>query len=115
MGFGWPMRRHVLCAVSRASFKPTSRPNFGSISAFIPPLCISLALSTFRAQETFTLAPYTKRRIAKLINKCFNCKKLKHFSFSCLKLKRPDLHKIKKGLYKPLIKEDYTKSGNEEL
>ena len=115
MEFGWPMRRHVLCAVSRASFKPTSRPNFGSISAFTPPLYISPSLSIFRARETFALALYTKCRIAKPINKCFNCKKLRHFSFSYLKLKRPDLHKIEEGLYKPLVKEDYAKSGNEEL
>ena len=115
MGFGWPMRRHVLCAVSRASFKPTSRPNFGSISAFTPPFYISPSLSMFCARETFTFTPYIKRRIAKLINKCFNCGKLKHFSSNYFKLKRPNLYKIEEGLYKPLVKEDYAKSGNEEL
>jgi hypothetical protein len=53
--------------------------------------------------------------MAKPTNKCFNCNKLKHFSFSCPELKRSNLHKIEEESHKPFIKEESTtESGNEE-
>jgi hypothetical protein len=56
----------------------------------------------------------TERRIAEPADKWFNCGKLGHFSSSCPKLKRPNLHEIEEGLYEPLVDEDYAECGNEE-
>jgi len=46
-------------------------------------------------KETLALYINTRRLAsAQLINKCFNCNKLEHFTSNCLKLKKSDLHEI---------------------